>query len=217
MNSSARPSVSWAMLLPATVCGLVLAIAGSAAARPIVHKSISYFTISGKTAEQLDAQISQHGPEVADMGRHPGATQIRFSGNATYSNNGKTCSISRAKVIVNIKIILPRWKYQGTASPGLGLLWNTLSGDIRRHEDRHAEIAVIHARNLEQALVGLPPQRDCAAMEVIANDVTDREIAAHDADQQRFDRVEAINFEARMGRLLRYHSELALQNRYPTR
>ena len=193
-------------LLPLVLCA---ATSAPVKAATIVRKTISHFAISGTTAAELDKQLATRGPKVEGMERHPGATQIKFSGTVTYSNTGNQCSVSKARVIVNIGITLPRWTDRRRAAPNLVFLWDTLFSDIRRHEERHAEIAVNHARIMEKRLLALAPRRNCEDLAAKVSDTTDDEIALHDTDQERFDRTEAINFESRMTRLLQYRTEQA--------
>ena len=112
-----------------------------------------------------------------------------------------------AKVTLNTRIILPRWKYRRQASRDLALVWEMLASDIKRHEERHAEIARIHARQMEKTLLALKPQATCEHMQAEVARASAEAIAAHDKDQARFDRTEAANFDRRMIRLLQYRLE----------
>ena len=175
-----------------------------AQAETIVHKSISYFTIGGKTAADLDRELQRNGPKLKTTGaRHPGATRIKFGGDVTYIQEGARCRVAKARVTVSTRIFLPRWKNRPAANPKLALLWDTLASDIRRHEERHAEIARMHARDMESALTRLPAEKTCAAIQKRVSLLSAESIVDHDKDQARFDRVEAANFEARMIRMLK--------------
>ncbi|RKD60133.1 putative secreted Zn-dependent protease [Rhizobium sp. WW_1] len=190
-------------------CALLLAfcIPGPADAEVIARKSISYFDIKGNTADELDAALNQRGPlAMGSSSHHPGATKIRFGGNATYSQMNGRCRISDVKITVDTEIILPRWRDRRRADKQLSVIWDTLAADIRRHEDRHVEIARQHARQMERQILSLPSASNCDALQEKANEVTERETERHDADQARFDRIEAINFTSRMQRLLYYRS-----------
>jgi predicted secreted Zn-dependent protease len=185
-----------------------LATSAPAKADTIIRKSTTYFSISGNTAEELDREMLRRGPLSKTTGhRHPGATQIRFSGAATFVNRGSRCHIGGAKVTLNTRIILPRWKNRRKAGARLALIWDTLASDIKRHEERHAEIARNHAKSLERAILALPAAGDCKTLRAKVNKLSSAEMAAHEADQMRFDRIEAVNFEKRMLRLLRYRLE----------
>jgi predicted secreted Zn-dependent protease len=180
----------------------------SASADVVVRKSISYFQIGGRTAAELDAELSRKGPFTETSGnRHPGATQIRFGGDLTYTRRGTRSAIDDVRVTVETKLILPRWKNRNRATQDMALLWDALSADIKRHEERHAEIARQHAKLLEQRLLKLRPERDCETLQDRVGVVTDEVTIAHDEAQMRFDRIEAKNFQDRMLRILRHRRE----------
>ncbi|WP_066178515.1 DUF922 domain-containing Zn-dependent protease [Hoeflea olei] len=190
--------------LVAAVLALCLA-AGPGAAEPLIKKSYSYFKVSGQTIEDLESEFSKLGPMLQDTGnRHAGATRIKLGGSIDYESRKGRCRVIDAKVTLETHLILPRWNDRKRASPDMALVWDTLSSDIKRHEERHAEIARNYARELERALEALRPQRDCERMQARADAVTQRIIKRHAADQDRFDRVEAASYQRRMERLLRY-------------
>lgn len=187
--------------------GLWLALGGMTQAETIVRKSVSYFQIGGTTAEDLDRELERRGPVTRASGsRHPGATQIKFGGELDYVQSAGRCRIGNVDVTLDTRIILPQWKNRKRAKGDLALIWDALSGDIKRHEERHAELARQYARQLERTLKKLRPQRNCDAMQAKVAEATDRVIAAHDAAQMNFDRVEAVNFENRMMRILDYRA-----------
>jgi len=180
-------------------------VAFPAGSETIIRKSTTYFSIGGRTASDLDREMSRVGPLSQTTGRrHPGATQIRFNGSATFVGKDNHCYIGGAKVLLSTKLMLPRWSNRRKATKEMALLWDTLASDIKRHEERHAEIARTHARQLEKAILALPSARDCPTLKAKVNRVSQKAMIAHDKDQLRFDRIESINFENRMIRLLRH-------------
>ncbi|MCA1493579.1 DUF922 domain-containing Zn-dependent protease [Ensifer sp. NBAIM29] len=200
-----RAPVSMKAALVAFFVGFPL---GSAVAETAISKSISYFSIGGRTAAELDKALSATGPLMTSTGsRHPGATRIKFGGTVTYVSRNGRCAVGSARVTLNTRIILPRWKHRRQANPDLALVWDTLAADIKRHEERHAEIARLHARRMEKALLTLRPEADCERMQARVADVSAKEVEIHDKDQARFDRTEAANFDRRMVRLLQYRLE----------
>ena len=173
-----------------------------------VSKTYSYFTVGGTTLDQLQAELSIRGPKVKSTGRrHPGATQMEFTTKLGYSENKGYCRISEATVSVKVKVILPSWRQRGKAEQDVRVVWDTLSSDIKRHEEGHVVIARNHARDLEQKLVALGRQKSCAALAEKAKLASAKVLAQHDKAQDQFDRVEGINFERRMQGLLRYRME----------
>jgi predicted secreted Zn-dependent protease len=180
--------------------------------KPLIRKSVVYFTITGNTAEQLEAQLARRGPRISDLGRHPGGVNIHYSGDVSYHGSGSGCSISKSRVILDVKITLPRWPDRRGASRELVALWDTLQKDISRHENHHAEIAADHAHALQATLRSLPPAGSCDAMRKIVADATKQEIKRQDFDQMQFDMVEMANFKSRMQRLMNANTLLAQKN-----
>ncbi|GAK70822.1 hypothetical protein RRU01S_14_00430 [Agrobacterium rubi TR3 = NBRC 13261] len=182
---------------------LLLTLPQSADAEAVMTKSFSYFSIGGKTAEDLDHELSHRGPMTKATGaRHPGATEIKFGGEITYVEKDRKCGVGTVEVKLHTKILLPRWTNRRRTTADLALIWDTLSADIKRHEERHAEIARNYARTLDKRLQSLRPQDSCEEMQALVTKTTQEVMNAHDKDQMRFDVVESKNFDARMSRLL---------------
>ena len=190
------------------LCALMLSLTAMPAGAANLVKTYSYFSVGGRTLDDLQNQLSRNGPEVKSTGsRHPGATQMAFTTRISYAQSAASCRITDAAVTVKVKVILPEWRRPRKADPDVRLFWDTLSADIKRHEERHVEIAKNHARALEDALKAIPPQGSCDQAKVKAAAIQAAELARHDQDQVRFDRVESVNFESRILRLMRYRMQ----------
>jgi predicted secreted Zn-dependent protease len=140
---------------------------------------------------------------------------MEFTTKLTYRESATRCEIVKASVTVSAKMILPKWRRSKKAERDVRLIWDTLAADIKRHEESHVVIAKNHARDLEQALMAIGRQRDCATATAKAKAVSTRILGAHDRAQAAFDRVEGINFESRILRLLRYRMERIEDGRLP--
>ncbi|WP_201410174.1 DUF922 domain-containing Zn-dependent protease [Mesorhizobium sp. J8] len=196
------------MMNRSLLCALMLALTAMPAGAANLVKTYSYFSVGGRTLDDIQNQLSRNGPEVKSTGsRHPGATQMAFTTRISYAQSAESCRIADAAVTVKAKVILPEWRRPRKADPNVRLFWDTLSADIKRHEERHVEIAKNHARMLEDALKALPAQKTCEAAKAKAAAIQAAELARHDQDQVRFDRVESVNFESRILRLMRYRME----------
>lgn len=179
-------------------------------------KTYTYFSIGGTTLDEIEGELDRRGPKVQSTGkRHPGATQMSFTTKISYAESKNRCSIVAASVTVKAKVILPQWRRSKKAAQDVRLIWDTLSSDIRRHEESHVVIAKNHARDLEKALMALGPQKNCDLAAAKAKATTGKVLAQHDKAQEEFDRIESINFESRMMRLLRYRLERIEDGRLP--
>jgi len=197
-----------------TLAMLLLATLATDAAS--LSKTYSYFSIGGSTLDEIEAELSRRGPQVKSSGRrHPGATQMEFTTRLGYLQKEGRCAIVQATVSVKAKVILPKWRRSKKADRDVRLIWDTLSADIKRHEESHVVIAKNYARDMETALKAVPPQADCGQAAAKAQAVSAKLLARHDMAQEEFDRVEGINFESRMLRLLRYRLERIQDGRLP--
>ncbi|WP_034658689.1 DUF922 domain-containing Zn-dependent protease [Chelativorans sp. J32] len=187
---------------------LFLATGLNPAAAATISKTYSYFPISGRTLPEIEEQLHTRGPRLNSTGqRHPGATNMEFTTRIDYAEARGQCHVANARVSVKAKVILPQWRDRRRAETEVRLIWDTLSRDIKRHEESHLSIAKNHARLLEDTLKTLPRRKTCKALAAEVEATTQRLLAAHDVAQDEFDRIESINFESRMMRLLRYRLE----------
>lgn len=190
-------------------CSLLL-LAGMPAQAASIAKTYSYFTIGGHTLDEIEAELNRRGPQVKSTGRrHPGATQMEFTTRLGYAEGKSSCQIVQASVTVKAKVILPKWRRDRRADQDVRLIWDTLSADIKRHEESHVSIAKNYARDLEHALKTLGRQKTCQIAAQKAKATTDSMLAKHDRAQDQFDVIEGKNFESRILRLLKYRLERA--------
>lgn len=190
------------------VCALISACMAVPAGAANVVKTYSYYTIHGRTLDDIQHELSRRGPTVKTTGlRHPGATRMAFNTRIGYADQSGSCRIVSAVVTVKVKVILPRWHQRGRTDKDVRIFWDTLAADIKRHEERHVEIAKNHGRELENALLAIDRQDNCKDAAAKAKEVTARILSKHDRAQAQFDRVEGINFESRILRLLHYRIE----------
>jgi predicted secreted Zn-dependent protease len=125
----------------------VLAIVAPQAEAAAIFREFSYYTVSGKTAADLDKALSRNGPFLKKTGQHhPGAAEIRFDAKVRYGRApGKACKVQDVYVNVHAKVSLPRWKQRRKATPELAVIWDTLLQDIpppRREPHRHCPAAL---------------------------------------------------------------------------
>jgi predicted secreted Zn-dependent protease len=182
-----------------------------------LSKSYSYFSIGGSTLDEIETQLAKRGPQLKNSSkRHPGATRMEFTTRLGYAEgtNG-SCEIVQANVSVRARVILPRWRRSKKADEDVRLIWDTLSSDIKRHEESHVIIAKNHAREMEEALKGLYRQKSCRILAAKAKAISAKLLEKHDRAQVEFDRIEGMNFESRILRLLKYRLERIEDGRLP--
>lgn len=199
-------------LLTATLVG----ITALPATAETVSKTYAYFSVGGTTLDELEAELNRRGPEVKKTGqRHPGATQMQFNTGLGYIEKNGSCRISEATVSVKAKLILPRWRQRARGDDEARLVWDTLSGDIKRHEEQHVAIAQDYARKLERKLMRLGRHKNCKIAAQRAEAAATAVLAAHDKAQTKFDVNESAGFERRLVKLMRQRIKLIEAGKVP--
>jgi predicted secreted Zn-dependent protease len=185
--------------------GMALFMAMPTANAAVVLRKYEYFALNGRTASDLDRELYRRGPVLLKTGqRHPGMTKMRFTNRIKYGSDGKSCRVVEANIVVHAQVYLPRWMQRRTAQPDLAIIWDTLSADIKRHEESHIVIARTAAGNMERQIKALPWRSNCATLKNDIDSLTVKLMKQHDLAQIQFDKVEGINFESRFERLLTY-------------
>lgn len=181
-----------------------------------VERNYSYFTIGGSTLAEIEEELNRRGPMVGTTERrHPGATRMQFATRVSYGESEGRCGVNNATVTLNANMILPRWRVASDSGMETRIIWDTLAADIRRHEEAHVVIARNYARQMETALKAVRGEPDCTAAEARVEKIRTDLLRQHDEEQIAFDRIEAVNFERRMQRLLDYRLERMEDGRLP--
>ncbi|MHB2264771.1 DUF922 domain-containing Zn-dependent protease [Aliihoeflea sp. PC F10.4] len=181
-----------------------------------VSRSYSYFTIGGRTLGEIETELQTRGPQLGTTGnRHPGATRMEFRTRIGYQEENGRCRVSQASVDIAAEVFLPRWRNRNSAEIDTALMWDTLSTDIKRHEEGHIVIARRYALDIERALLNVRNAASCVDAANTAEGISRRMLAEHDAEQARYDTIESVNFESRMLRLLDYRLQQIESGRQP--
>lgn len=196
----------WAKAIAsATALAVTFTMAMPVANAATVLRSYHYFALNARNAAELDKELGRRGPILTKTGaRHPGMTRMRFDSKVKFGSNGNKCRVVDADIVVHANVYLPRWKQRRSAKRDLAIVWDTLSADIKRHEESHIVIARTAAGDMERQIKALPWRSDCVTMKADIDALTAKLLKQHDAAQVQFDRVETVNFESRFGRLLTY-------------
>lgn len=149
-----------------------------------------YYTVSGNTAEEIDADLQRRGPM---RGHALAVAAISFAPvSVQQAVTDEGCVFEEALFRVNAEITLPRWRERNqTGDRELRNAWDALSDYARAHEQVHVEIAEDYARQLGEAVQALPAAPTCEALDERAADVLRRIGRAHHAEQLAFDAAEA--------------------------
>lgn len=184
-----------AALRPAVLVVLTTGLTACISAQERTSVSVGYYDVAGESFEELDRQISLHGPKVPGVGEAIAATQVRMVPDIRYGETRGRCQVTRAVVRVKADVTLPRLANKARVEQGLGKAFNNLETYARMHEAVHVAIADKHAEMAEKAILSIGPKDDCTSLREEVVRRYDAVIAEHQREQIRFDEEERKRFE----------------------
>src|SRR3712207_4609173 len=148
---------------------IALALAGALTACTSVRApppglSVSFYEVSGTTAEALDTQLRHKGPLVPGQGRALAATTVAITPTVAFVETAGLCRVASATASVSAGVRLPRWRDRASAEAELATTWDNFERYAVVHEFVHVAIAEQHADLLEARLRALPQAANCAAL-----------------------------------------------------
>jgi predicted secreted Zn-dependent protease len=134
-------------------CGQLLTSAQPAEQISIEHAEISYYDITGSTADELRDSMNQLRPRDRWDGNLPVDSYTDWYIAWTWPGYGtENCDLSTAVVTYRINVIMPRWQAPGDASPELIAKWEKYLQSLARHEKGHVENIVNNYSNVKTVI-----------------------------------------------------------------
>lgn len=124
---------------------------------------IQPYAVTGHSVETLLSSLREHGP-VVEGGVFFGLTATEIGYRFGYRQTAGSCETVDARVDILVSITLPEWQSPPGAPYELKRDWQRFAAALRRHEERHRDLALEGAYALQRAIQGLrAPTCDAAA------------------------------------------------------
>lgn len=195
-----KNSLVFALALP-------LLIAACTSVGDRTQLSVGYYSIEGKSFDELDEQIALHGPTVSGVGKALAATNVRMIPDFRFKLKNGRCRVETAHVAVKAHVTLPKLMRQEDLRAELSKAWNNLEQYARLHESVHVSIADSYATKAEDAVKQLPAEASCDTLRSNAILIFRRLMAEHERDQLQFDEEERERIAEMVTRTRRFDNE----------
>ncbi|MFA6295919.1 MAG: DUF922 domain-containing protein [Patescibacteria group bacterium] len=118
----------------------------------------TYYDISGFTAEELNKQMQELGPESTSTERYYAMANYAIDWTLPLKT-GNGCTPVDAEV--NIEYIMPKWINYDEASIDMQQKWNTFYALLEKHEQNHGEIAKQEGEKFLQEIKNITNYNSC--------------------------------------------------------
>lgn len=128
--------------------------------------SVTYYEITGQSAEDLRAQMDLYGP-TADGYKGDAAANWYITWD--WPGYGTThCDLSQATTTLEVIVTLPQWEIPADASPELKEHWQTYLNHLYQHEQGHVDLYYQYYPQVKEAIRDATcSQADAAAQAVL--------------------------------------------------
>jgi predicted secreted Zn-dependent protease len=134
----------------------------------IPNATVTYYDISGSTAEALRAQMDASGPIGDDGYRGDAITRWHIRWNWP-GYNTRQCRVNQASVSYEITVLLPRWAPPDDIPFELTERWTNYINALVEHEKGHVDIVVANYLSVADAIQGAT----CETAEAAAQSAVD--------------------------------------------
>ncbi|MHB8059718.1 MAG: DUF922 domain-containing Zn-dependent protease [Gaiellaceae bacterium] len=181
-------SLSLLLLLPSSAAALRRSSISHPQPGLTVETSTARYTIHGRTAAALRAQMNRLGPLDKLSGRrYDGYAHWNFYWNIRHRLASGKCRITRADVLIELKYTLPRWQRPAGVSTALVGHWTRYLGALRRHENGHGTLATRAGRKMAEKLRLLDPRASCSGLEAAADRAGEQGVARLNKAEAAYD------------------------------
>tara|TARA_R110002124_G_scaffold128157_19_gene288720 strand:+ start:17759 stop:18349 length:591 start_codon:yes stop_codon:yes gene_type:complete len=158
-----------------------------ASPEPIIDFSVEYYSVSGRTTDEINRSIFENTPIMMSGRRYGAVTKNDFITNFDQiASRRGGCEVRNVRVELKSKVILPKLTpaYQ---SNQVSQEWNRYLSALIDHEKLHANNARRTAETLVTRLFGLESDLPCDQMKVKLNQAIDLLVSRMGAWDLRLD------------------------------
>lgn len=171
---------SWIALLSSLVTAV--------SAEPLARVQTTFYYIDGTSATMLAAQIDQKGPAGPDGKRFAAHTKWNIQWKFRHAQEGVTCSMKDAAVLIGIAQTMPRWRGEGQGAAALNARWQKFVEALKRHEEQHKQNGIKAGAEIEKALLAVKPHSNCEDLAGTANTAAEEIVKKYQKLDQEYDR-----------------------------
>ncbi|MEH6565874.1 MAG: DUF922 domain-containing protein [Halopseudomonas sp.] len=147
-------------------------------AEPALTTRVQQFDVQGNTLDTIRASLNRD--------RQHSASRVDW--HFTWESTPGQCRLSSASTEVSVTSHMPRLLPDATRPASVQQQWDSYLLALQAHQDGHVELALDYARQIEQALLALPPQTSCEQLSQSANAAGQRLLNAMGSADREYDK-----------------------------
>ncbi|HTG00589.1 MAG TPA: DUF922 domain-containing protein [Nitrospirota bacterium] len=155
--------------------------------RPVISENVEYYDIMGDCEKDLCDCLKENGCPWKDGRRYHSLTSWDFKWNYEKRKTANFCTTASFQPVVNISVRYPRWKKTGNPPAALEKKWEQFMKNLKTHENGHIALIVEAVSDVTIAVMKLPPQPNCMALDQEIEKIKDSRIRQLNDDTWKYD------------------------------
>lgn len=149
-----------------------------ALAEPVLHAQTQRFDVAGSTTDSIRASLNHH--------RQHSASHVSWHFN--WQSTPGQCRITNVSTEVTVTAAMPHLQDNAERPVKVQQQWDGYVLALQAHQERHIDLAMEHASDIEQAISSLPPMDDCEQLKQSANATGQQILNALEAANRDYDK-----------------------------
>ncbi|MEH6493586.1 DUF922 domain-containing protein [Halopseudomonas sp.] len=137
----------------------LLGFSAALLAEPALSTRVEQFDVQGNTPDTIRASLN----------RDRQHSSSRVDWHFTWESTPGQCRLSSASTEVSVTSHMPRLLPDATRPAKVQQQWDSYLLALQAHQDGHVELALDYAKQIEAALLALPPQPSCEQLSQSSN------------------------------------------------
>ena len=151
-NETPRGKALSPLILLCLVPALLLqAMISTASAKTVSHADVTYFTVGGRTPEEIYRNILDQGPRVNGV-RALASINTRTTQDGGLHEEGGVCRVTDYVITLEFKIERPRISNEQILPPDERAMWHQMNDFIAAHENQHKAVWQACAADLDHRI-----------------------------------------------------------------
>lgn len=155
-------------------------------AAPVVEIEKHYYSVQGNTTNEIRSSLNTNSPVIVENTRFDAYTRWYITWKIRYSNTTTGCTISKITTHIDISHTLPQLTTDLPIT--IKSKWQQYYDALLAHEKGHADIGLQAATEIESTISNLPPQKHCATIEKMADNLSKGVIKKYISLERQYDR-----------------------------
>ena len=165
-------------ILPVVLCIGILVLSGYA-----VSQETKKYNVSGANADELIASMEANGPGGGAWGSY----ENKWGASGPIEVTNGKYRFTSVNVTYSYSITMPNWPGYRNASTCRKKNWDAMYLNLKKHEDKHIEMAKNVSSEIKSAAMNIIPQDTKAELEAKLSSVVKKRVAENQALQDKFD------------------------------